>query len=100
MAARATDEWETALIDGGLVLFLFVLPYQIAGDALARYDALVKLLDHGQLTASAYSYVGPLFAAPLYYVGKIAGDPVWWCQHYNTVLVAAGFAVTALLLRE
>jgi hypothetical protein len=94
------DEWETALIDGGLVLLLFVLPYQIAGDAIARFDALTELLGHGRLTASAYSDVGPLFAAPLYYLGTLWGDPVWWCQRYNTLLVAGGFGALSLLFRD
>jgi hypothetical protein len=99
-ARRSTADWELGLIDAGLVLLLFVLPHRIAGDAVVRFDTLGRLLDHGQLTGSPYSYVGPLFSAPLYYLGKLTGDPAWWCQYYNTLLLACGFAGTTFFLRN
>ena len=82
------------------MVLLFVLPHQFVGDAAVRFNALAGLLDHGTLTSIPYWYVGPLFAAPLYYLGKLAGDPAWWCLRYNTILLALGFAATAFLLRD
>jgi hypothetical protein len=100
VATRSTADWESGLIDAGLVLFLLVLPHQVAGDARVRFDALALLLDHGRLTASPYSYIGPLFSAPLYFLGKLIVDPAWWCARYNTLLLAGGFAAAYALLRD
>lgn len=100
MATRSTADWESGLIDAGLVLFLLVLPHQVVGDARVRFDTLALLLDHGRLTASPYSYIGPLFAAPLYFLGKLIFDPAWWCARYNTLLLAGGFAATYALLKN
>lgn len=81
-------------------MFLLVLPHQISGDARVRFDALARLLDHRRLTPIAYSYVGPLFSAPLYYLGKHVANPEWWCARYNTLLLAAGFVSAYALLKE
>ena len=99
-AKRSSGDWELALIDAGLVVLFVVLPHQIEGDAITRFDALIQLLDHGRLTSTAYSYVGPLFSAPLYYLGALVMDPAWWCARYNTLLLAGGFAATYSLLEE
>jgi hypothetical protein len=100
LATRPTRDWELGLIDAGLVALLVVLPHQIAGDARTRFDALALLLDHGRLTTVPYSYVGPLFSAPLYYLGKLLIDPEWWVARYNTFLLAGGFAAVHALLRD
>jgi hypothetical protein len=88
------------LIVAGLVVFLLVLPHQIFGDARIRFDALARLLNRRRLTPISYSYVGPLFSAPLYYLGKHVLDPEWWCARYNTLLLAAGFASVHALFKE
>jgi hypothetical protein len=100
VARRSSPDWEFGLVDAGLVVLLVVLPHQIGGDARTRFIALGLLLDHGQLTTIPYSYVGPLFSAPLYFLGKFLIDPEWWCARYNTFLVAGGFAAIYGLLRE
>jgi hypothetical protein len=99
-AKGSPADWEFVLIDVGLVVLLFALPHQITGDARIRFEALARLLDHGQLTAVPYSYAGPLFSAPLYYLGKLAFDPAWWCARYNSLLLLGGFVATYSLLGD
>lgn len=89
---------ELTLIVAGLTLLVFALPHAMSADGRARFDALAALLDEGKLSATPYSLVGPLFATPLYYIGKLALGSEWWCARFNTLLLAAGFAFTALLL--
>lgn len=72
------------LIGIGAALYLFVLPHEIEGDGAARYGALVRLLQSGELTPMYFSYVGPLFSAPLHYLGLLAVDPVWWVSRFNS----------------
>jgi hypothetical protein len=81
-------------------VFWLALPHQILGDARLRFDALALLLNHGRLTPIAYSYVGPLFSAPLYYLGKFVVDPEWWCARYNSLVLVAGFVSIYALLKE
>ena len=87
------------LIALGVVALLFVVPHDVSGDGRIRYDALVALLEHGTIVPTAYSLVGPLFSAPLYYLGKIALGPVWWCSRHNAILLLVGLWVTHTLLR-
>jgi hypothetical protein len=84
----------------GAAALLFVVPHDVSGDGRIRYNALVDLIEHGTLTPTAYSLVGPLFSTPLYYLGKIFLGPVWWCSRYNAILLLFGLWATFLLLRS
>lgn len=87
------------LIAAGAAALLFIVPHDVSGDGRVRYDALVDLLEHGKLTPTAYSLVGPLFSTPLYFLGKLFLGPTWWCSRYNALLLLAGLATTVSLLR-
>jgi hypothetical protein len=67
-----------------------LLPHIIASDALVRFDALSQLLGHGRLTSTAYSLIGPVFSAPLWYLGHAISKTVEMVSEYNTLLFAAG----------
>jgi hypothetical protein len=92
------DQLTMALIGLGVALLLFALPHGVSGDARTRYEALVGLLEHGRVSGVAYSLVGPIFSAPLYYLGKLALGSEWWCARYNTLLFAGGLAAMYALL--
>ena len=65
---RATTE--RALIVAGLFLSFFVLPHEIISDAMVRYLALAELVEWHKVSPMAYSFIGPLFSAPLYFAGS------------------------------
>jgi hypothetical protein len=93
------DHWEWALVDIGIVLLFVVVPHSLLGDGRVRFVTLTNLLEHGTLTNTPYSIVGPLFSAPLYYLGKLALGSEWWCARFNTLLLAGALVATASLLR-
>jgi len=99
-ADSVRDHWEWALIDAGIVLLFFAVPHALLGDGRVRFETLTDLLERGKLTSTPYSVVGPLFSAPLYYVGKLALGSEWWCARFNTLLLAGGLAATASLLHR
>jgi hypothetical protein len=84
------------------VLLFVVVPHWVGNghDGAVRFQALTELLERRPVTPNLYSFVGPLFSAPLYYLGKAAFDPAWWCSLYNTVLLAGGLAAMVWLLRR
>ena len=92
--------FEQAWIALGILLLFLVVPHAISADGKVRFDALADLLERGSLSAAPYSLVGPLFSAPLYYLGKLTGGAEWWCARFNTVLLAGSLAVTTVLLRR
>ncbi|OLC48193.1 MAG: hypothetical protein AUH43_10130 [Acidobacteria bacterium 13_1_40CM_65_14] len=94
---RATAE--RALIVAGLFLSFFVLPHEIISDAMVRYLALAELVEWHKVSPMAYSFIGPLFSAPLYLAGKLAMTPDWWCARFNTTVLAAGLLVMWLMTR-
>jgi hypothetical protein len=92
-------EIEISLVDIGLVLLFFVLPHDINGDGPIRFQALGQLLEQGRVSGMPYSFVAPLFSAPLYLVGTVYLTPYWWCARFNTVVFGGGLAATYWLLR-
>src|SRR5215469_5019055 len=91
---------ETGFIIGGLLANLILLPRTLSEDAATRFDDLSQLLTTHTLSAGKYSLVGPLFAAPFWYLGKVYETPAWWCMRFNIVLLALGMLVFYLLLRN
>src|SRR3974377_636316 len=61
-------EW--SLVMFGVVVFLILPHYEITGDGAARFHALQKLSDTGRREPMPYSYLAPLGAYPLYWLGK------------------------------
>jgi hypothetical protein len=81
-------------------LVLFRARHWIGGDGNARFSALSGLMDSGSPGGIKYSLVGPIFAAPLYYVGKHwLGDAQLACAYFNWVLLGVGGLVLVRLLR-
>jgi hypothetical protein len=90
---------ERALIVAGLLLSFFVLPHEIISDAMVRYLALAELVEWHKVSPMAYSFIGPLFSAPLYFAGKLVMTPDWWCARFNTTVLATGLLVMWLTTR-
>lgn len=59
---------DAVLLFVGLAI-LWAIPHSIGSDGEVRLQALTALLKEGRLAAPRYSLVGPLFAAPLFYLG-------------------------------
>ncbi len=91
---------ETALIIVGLLANLALLPHPIRGDGAYRYAELTRLLSGAGLAATKYSLIGPIFAAPLWFIGRIFSDSAAWVMSYNTLVFALGALALYLLLRE
>jgi hypothetical protein len=101
-AEPVRDYWDWALVAVGIVLLFVVLPHWVGSgyDGAARFQALTELLERRPVGPILYSFVGPLFSAPLYYLGKVAFDSAWWCSLYNTVLLTGGLLAVVSLLRR
>jgi MYXO-CTERM domain-containing protein len=96
---RAT--FETALIVTGLAAMAFLLDHQVIADAAEREKMLTALLADGDLLRLKYSIVGPLFAAPLWWLGKALGDdPRPFLEQYNVILLALAMLALYGLLRR
>ncbi len=92
-------KWEIFLIVLGVVIYVLSLPHGIHGDASVRYDALRNLLATGQLTPMVYSYVHPIFSAPLLLFGYLYKDGFWWVSRFNTFVAFATIAYVAYVAR-
>jgi hypothetical protein len=88
----------TALLSTG-VFALWNTEHRITSDGLYRWNALTALLDHGQLSAERYSLAGPLFATPLYYLGKLAGYPIQVGSCFNALYFTLGLIGLLRLLK-
>jgi len=99
--ARAATE--TALITLGLVAQFFLLPHQIINqgyDGQVRFEMMTTLLRGGGVGAARYSYYGPIFSAPLWYLGQVVGGAEYWLGRYNLLLLALAIGAFYALLRD
>ncbi|WP_412538980.1 hypothetical protein R8Z50_24380 [Longispora sp. K20-0274] len=96
---RAAAVTDYLLIVAGL-LSLLVTDRHLIGDGARRYDALTQLLTGGGLSTDRYSLLGPLFSAPMWWLGRAAGDPRVWLSHYNLVLFVVALGLLFALLRR
>lgn len=80
--------WETALLVTGLLFNFLLLPHSVSADGYKRYQALTQLLTGHGLSASQFSLIGPLFAAPLWYLTSLASLPLLGIAMYNTIIFA------------
>lgn len=89
-STRARRAWvlvTIALAGSALVLLFAVVPHGIYGDGYVRFVKLDELLRHGTAATERYSYIGPLFASPLWVLGDAR---LWWCARFNVLVLAAG----------
>jgi hypothetical protein len=98
VSSSAIPPGDIALIAIGLTL-LALLRVDFLGDDTIRYRALDTFLTDGELSSMKYSFVGPLFASPLWYLGTFLGEPVAWVGRFNLVLLAVGVVAFYFLLR-
>ncbi|MFK3980495.1 hypothetical protein ACI2K4_08960 [Micromonospora sp. NPDC050397] len=97
-AGRVAGWVETSLLAIGVVLLAVSPKPAMMGDGLARYQALIELLEQRHLPGTPYSMIGPLFATPLWAVGRWYGNTQIWLVQYNYLLFMLGLgAVHALL---
>lgn len=85
-----------ALTGLALALLVAVVPHRMSGDGYVRFVKLDALLRDGTLGRERYSYIGPLFAAPLWVFGD---SRLWWCARFNVLVLAAGVAAAWWSLR-
>ncbi|MGW4465405.1 hypothetical protein [Micromonospora sp. NPDC004704] len=98
-AGRIVATVETALLAVGVMLLAVTPKPPMMGDGLARYQALLELLEQRQLPGTQYSMIGPLFATPLWLVGDWYGNTQIWLVQYNFLLLMIGLAAIHLLLQ-
>jgi hypothetical protein len=91
---------ETALIAVGVVLLAFGQEQQLGGDGLARWEAVRLLFEHGRVSDTIYSLIGPVFSFPLWAIGTLVGalDPV--LRYYNVALFALSLVALYFLMRK
>jgi PA14 domain-containing protein len=94
-AGVVADAWLIAI---GVLLLFLLLPHRVMGDGMIRYLALAELIEWRQVSGVPYSLVGPLFSAPLYFLGKAFITPDWWCARFNTFVFVAGLLAMYRLL--
>ncbi len=87
------------LLLGFLALF-FAAPHEMKGDGLVRFQGLSALLEKGEVPGFKYSLLGPLFAAPLWALGKICADPAWWTARFNLLFFFLGLALSWWILKD
>lgn len=104
-ASRLSIEWPRvlAIFDSclglaGLTLIWFARPASLSGDGSVRAASLRKLIESWEITEAKYSLVGPIFSAPLYYVGRLFGMPLWLMSQYNFILTLSSLGIAYLAL--
>ena len=91
---------ETALIVIVVLGDFLLMPHAVYGDGSRRYAELDALLGNGQISGDKYSLIGPLFSAPLWYLGKLYRGASWWESHYNLFLFALGLFAIYWILKD
>ena len=94
----ASIEW--LLIVATAAYHCCIGPHEIWGDGAVRYDTLVKLIDHGEVTASLYSIMHSFLAAPLYLLGKPWDRAQQFASYFNVVLFYLALILFYGLLRR
>jgi hypothetical protein len=84
----------------GLIAGLFILPFRITGDGVARYTFMNTLVHQHQIIPMRYSLVGPLFSLPLWLVSTFFTDPSVVIARYNLLLFAIFLFILYWLLRK
>lgn len=95
-----------AAIEYGLIVagVLLVIPSKqwLTSDGRYRFEALNQLLSGDGFSEHRYSLIGPIFATPMYWLGRLGiadRGPDIWVRHYNFVLFSLSLLALFLLLR-
>ena len=91
---------ETGLILVALAGVLTLPPHALGGDGAHRFETLTALLTGTGSIASKYSLLGPIFAAPLWWLGKLISTPATGVGWFNTLFFGLGLLGLYLLLRR
>ena len=91
---------EFALIGLGFLALFVCLPRRYFYDGNVRFRAILDLVQHGIVSNTSYSLVGPFFSVPLLVIDRILGDGDKFQQRYNIFLCLAVFLITYLILRK
>jgi hypothetical protein len=94
------SRFETALIVVGLLALLLFLPHHVYSDAEVRYQEISTLLQHGALSHSKFSLIGPLFSTPIWFLGALLHLPHNGVGVYNWCVFTAGVGAIYLLLKD
>lgn len=100
LASRQGEALERALVVGGFLVLLLLLPHALQGDDLQRLADIEALLYDGALSDGRYSLVMPLLSSPFVLIGSVVGSPEWWAARFNVFVVAAGSYIVWRLLRH
>ena len=92
--------FETGLIITGLIAIRQLLPRQLYGDGALRYYALSDLLQKGIVSPIRYSFVGSLFAVPLWELGNISHTHESWTLQFNLIIFSGSLFVLYWLLKD
>jgi hypothetical protein len=90
---------DSLLIVAGLVIIATFTP-NFSGDGLARYQAVRAFASHGEFTRMVYSFWGPLFSTPLWYLGRLIKTPDWMLARYNLLLFSLFLLALWFLLKD
>lgn len=92
---------EYGLVLVGVVLFIYTKEH-LTSDGRDRFNTLSQLLSGDGLSDFRYSLIGPIFAAPMWWLGQLGfagrGADIW-IRHYNFLLFGLGLLTLFLLLR-
>jgi hypothetical protein len=91
---------EIGLVVAGLIAIAVLRPHGVWGDGEGRYLNLTELLTTGQAPDGKYSLIGPLYSAPLWLAGQLAGAREAWVAHYNDIVFALGLLAFYRMLRD
>jgi hypothetical protein len=101
-AAQAGAVVEYFLIAAGVVSLYFT-EHRLSSDGLNRYQALSQLLSGDGLSPDRYQLVGPLFASPMWWLGRLGvlgRDESVWLLYYNLTLFVLCLVGLHVLLRR
>jgi hypothetical protein len=96
---RLAARIDYTLIFLGLISLIFA-KHRITADGRRRFDALTQLLSGDGFSPDRYPLIGPLFASPMWWLGRVAGGPELWLRYYNLVLFSLGLLALFLVLRN
>jgi hypothetical protein len=99
LSLRQREKIEPTLIVVAYVSLLLIRR-GILSDGVVRYNALASLLRDGQIPTTKFSVIGPLFSAPLWYLGQLYADPEFWLTAYTWLILGIGLNWICRLLRK
>jgi hypothetical protein len=93
----AAIEWALLAVSYLMLFFEF---HGVGADGGQRFDALTQFLTTYKLPSTRYSMVGPIFSAPIWYLGKWwLKDPKLACGYYNWAVLGVFVVLVARMLR-